>query len=174
MIEKMEKSLKSPTILILNQIPDLNILKSLIKNEEIKIFSLNYTVHNFLKENKILHDIGEELLNENEINAIFDKTVSLYNWYDKIEKNKIPVYNKINIFSLLDTAEFHIFILNNIYNFYLIKKIIINLQPKKIIANSKIIEIIHNFNLISWLARRRLIIILEMVVGQQLSILIMK
>ena len=30
----MEKSLKSPTILILNQIPDLNILKSLIKNEE--------------------------------------------------------------------------------------------------------------------------------------------
>ena len=146
MIEKMEKSLKSPTILILNQIPDLNILKSLIKNEEIKIFSLNYTVHNFLKENKILHDIGEELLNENEINAIFDKTVSLYNWYDKIEKNKIPVYNKINIFSLLDTAEFHIFILNNIYNFYLIKKIIINLQPKKIIANSKIIEIIHNFN----------------------------
>jgi len=41
MIEKMEKSLKSPTILILNQIPDIDILKSLIKNEEIKILSLN-------------------------------------------------------------------------------------------------------------------------------------
>ena len=138
--------MKSPTILILNQIPDLNILKSLIKNEEIKIFSLNYEVHNFLKKNKISHDIGEELLNENEINKIFDKTVSLYNWYDEIEKNKIPHYNKINIFSLLDTAEFHVFILNNIYKFYLIKKIIIHLQPKKIIANSEIIEIIHNFN----------------------------
>ena len=34
MIEKMEKSLKSPTILILNQIPDIDILKSLIKNEK--------------------------------------------------------------------------------------------------------------------------------------------
>lgn len=142
----MEKPLKSPTILILNQIPDIDILKSLIKNEEIKIFSLNYNVHNFLNINKISHDIGEDLLNEDEINAIFDKTVSLYNWYDQIEDSKIPVYNEINIFSLLDTAEFHIFILNNIYKFYLIKKIIINLQPKKIIANSKIIEIIHNFN----------------------------
>ena len=137
--------MKSPTILILNQIPDLNILKSLIKNEEIKIFSLNYTVHSFLKENKILHDIGEELLNENEINTIFDKTVSLYNWHDQI-KEKLPVYNGINIFSLLDTAEFHEFILNNIYEFFLIKKIIINLKPKKLIANSKIIEITHNFN----------------------------
>jgi hypothetical protein len=137
--------LKSPTILILNQIPDLNILKSLIKNEEIKIFSLNYTVHSFLKENKISHDIGEELFNENEINTIFDKTVSLYNWHDQI-KEKLPVYNGINIFSLLDTAEFHEFILHNIYEFFLIKKIIINLKPKKLIANSKIIEITHNFN----------------------------
>jgi len=141
----MEKSLKSPTILILNQIPDIDILKSLIKNKEIKIFSLNYDVHNFLKENEISHNIGEEFLNEDELNAIFDKTVSLYNWYDEIE-GKIPVYNKINIFSLLDTNEFHEFILNNIYKFYLIKKIIINLKPKKIIANSKIIKIIHNFN----------------------------
>jgi hypothetical protein len=146
----MEKSLKSHTILILNQIPDIDILKSLIKNEEIKneeikIFSLNYAVHNFLKENKISHDIGEELLNENEVNTIFDKTVSLYNWYDQI-KEKLPVYEGITIFSLLDTAEFHEFILNNIYKFFLIKKIIINLKPKKIIATSKIIEIIHNFN----------------------------
>ena len=73
MIEKMEKSLKSPTILILNQIPDLNILKSLIKNDEIRIFSLNYLVHNFLERNEIMHDIAEDLLNENEINEIFDK-----------------------------------------------------------------------------------------------------
>ena len=147
MIEKMEKSLKSPTILILNQIPDIDILKSLIKNEEIKILSLNYNVHNFLKENKISHDIGEEFLNEDEINAIFDKTVSLYNWYDKIEDSKIPVYNKINIFSLLDTGEFHDFILNNVYEFYMIKKIIINSKSKKFIANSKIIKIINNFNI---------------------------
>ena len=137
--------MKSPTILILNQIPDLNILKPLIKNQEIKIFSLNYMVHNFLKENKIPHDIGEELLNENEINTIFDKTVSLYNWYDEIEE-KSPVYDGINIFSLLDSSIFHEFILNNIYKFFLIKKIILNSKPKKIIANSKIIEIIHNFN----------------------------
>lgn len=146
MIEKMEKSLKSPTILILNQIPDLNILKSLIKNDEIRIFSLNYLVHNFLERNEIMHDIAEDLLNENEINEIFDKTVSLYNWYNQIEENQIPIYNKINIFSLLDTAEFHSFILDNIYKFYLIKKIIIHSQPKKIIANSKIIKIIDNFN----------------------------
>ena len=58
------------------------------------------------------------------------KTVSLYNWHDQI-KEKLPVYNGINIFSLLDTAEFHEFILNNIYEFFLIKKIIINLKPKK-------------------------------------------
>tara|TARA_B110000438_G_scaffold192501_1_gene184114 strand:- start:139 stop:2031 length:1893 start_codon:yes stop_codon:yes gene_type:complete len=143
----MEKLLKSPSILILNQIPNIDILKSLIKNEEIKIFSLNYNVHNFLKINKISHDIGEDFLNEDEINAIFDKTVSLYNWYDEIEDSKIPVYNKINIFSLLDTGEFHDFILNNIYEFYIIKKIIISSKSKKFIANSKIIEIINNFNI---------------------------
>ena len=108
MIEKMEKSLKSPTILILNQIPELNILKSLIKNEEIKIFSLNYTVHSFLKENKILHDIGEELLNENEINAIFDKTVSLYNWYERIPSKNLE-FNGVNLLGMLDTAELHDF-----------------------------------------------------------------
>ena len=143
----MEKSLKSHTVLILNQIPDIDILKSLIKNEEIKIFSLNYNIHNFLKENKISHNIGEDLLNEDELNAIFDKTASLYNWYDKIEDSKIPSYNKINIFRLLDTGEFHDFILNSIYEFYIIKKIIINLKPKKIIASKKILEIIINFNL---------------------------
>ena len=142
----MEKSLKSCSILILNQIPDISILKSLIKNEEVKIFSLNYNVHNFLKKNKISHNIGEDILDEDELNAIFDKTVSLYNWYDQIEKSKIPRYNKINIFSLLDTGEFHDFILNNIYEFYIIKKIIINSKSKKIIANKRIMEAIDIFN----------------------------
>jgi hypothetical protein len=139
--------LKSESILILNHIPDIEILKLLIKNEDVKIFSLNFSVHKFLDENKIIHYIGEEFLDDNDINAIFDKTVSLYDWYKKLEKNEIPVYNNVNIFSLLDTGEFHDFILNNIYEFYLIKKIIKNYQSKKIIANSRIIKIIKTFNL---------------------------
>ena len=74
----MEKSLKYHTVLILNQIPDIDILKSLINNEEIKIFSLNYNIHNFLKENKISHNIGEDLLNEDELNAIFDRVLAQF------------------------------------------------------------------------------------------------
>ena len=82
--------MKAKKLLILNRIHDIDQIKSIIKENEIEIYSLNFSVHSILNENKIPHVMSEELLTEDDLNKIFDKTAALYGWHDNIEKNKIP------------------------------------------------------------------------------------
>ena len=81
--------MKIKKLLILNHIHDIDQIKSLIKENEIEIYSLNFSVHSILNENKIPHVMSEELLTEDDLNKIFDKTAALYGWHDNIEKNTI-------------------------------------------------------------------------------------
>ena len=47
------------------------------------IYSMNYTVHKFLEDLSIEHIIADNILDENDENLVFDKTVSLYDWYNQ-------------------------------------------------------------------------------------------
>ena len=107
--------MKIKKLLILNHIHDIDQIKSLIKENEIEIYSLNFSVHSILNENKIPHVMSEELLTEDDLNKIFDKTAALYGWHDNIEKNKIPAYEGVNVSALLDTEEFHELVLDYLY-----------------------------------------------------------
>ncbi len=138
--------MKIKKLLILNHIHDIDQIKSLIKENEIEIYSLNFSVHSILNENKIPHVMSEELLTEDDLNKIFDKTAALYGWHDNIEKNKIPAYEGVNVSALLDTEEFHELVLDYLYEFLIIRKIITKQATASIIANSLIIEIIRLFN----------------------------
>ena len=76
--------MKAKKLLILNRIHDIDQIKSIIKENEIEIYSLNFSVHSVLNENKIPHVMSEELLAEDDLNKIFDKTVELYDWHKVI------------------------------------------------------------------------------------------
>ena len=62
----------------------------------IKIFPASLTAIKKLNENKIPHVMSEELLAEDDLNKIFDKTVELYDWHNNIEKNKITTSEDVN------------------------------------------------------------------------------
>jgi len=138
--------LKIKKLLILNRIHDIDQIKSIIKENEIEIYSLNFSVHSVLNENKIPHVMSEELLAEDDLNKIFDKTVELYDWHNNIEKNKITTSEDVNVCALMDTGEFHDLVFNHLYEFLMIKKIITKQATANIIANSSIIEIIRLFD----------------------------
>ena len=62
--------MKAKKLLILNRIHDIDQIKSIIKENEIEIYSLNFSVHSVLNENKIPHVMSEELLAEDDLNKI--------------------------------------------------------------------------------------------------------
>ena len=45
------------------------------------IFSMNYKVHKFLENLSVEHIVADDLLDEDDSDLVFDKTVSLYEWY---------------------------------------------------------------------------------------------
>jgi len=97
---------------------------------------MNYQVHKILEKSLIEHEIAEEILEENDINEIFDKVVCLYDWYNLIPNNEKLKFEGINVLGLMDTAEFHIFLMKKLYELSIIHKILKKEKPKKIITNS--------------------------------------
>ena len=57
---------------------DINFSKEKIKkldSSKTIIYSMNFKVHQHLESLSIKHEIGEDVLDENDLNLIFDKTV---------------------------------------------------------------------------------------------------
>ena len=98
--------------------------KNLINSSEAKIFSFNITVHKFLEDKKIEHEIAESYLSKEDHFKIFDTTVSLWEWHKSESIDKEFQYEGINILGLLETGEFHHFLVREIYKFFVIKRIV--------------------------------------------------
>ena len=64
------------------------------------IYSMNFKVHQHLEDLSIKHEIGEDVLDNNDLNLIFDKTVSLYTWYNHPLVSKKLQFHGTNIHSL--------------------------------------------------------------------------
>ncbi len=102
---------------------------------------MNYKVHKFLEYLSVEHIIADDLLNENDSNLVFDKTVSLYQWYNQNDVFHKMEFQGINLFSILDDTEFHTFMIIKLREIITLQKILENKSPKRIIAPKQIIDI---------------------------------
>ena len=130
------------SIILIENIVDLQTIpKKLINDPNSKKISLDYEVHNKLKLDGIEHQIGEELLDQDERLKIFDKVTEFRNWYSKLPSSEY-MYEGVNILKLADSHEFHSFLMPKILNFIIIKKIIENEKFEKIYSTNKLSKII--------------------------------
>jgi hypothetical protein len=130
------------SIIFIENIVDLETIpKKLINDSNNKKISLDYEVHNKLKLDGIEHQMGEELLNQDERLKIFDKVTEFRNWYSKLPSSEY-IYEGVNILKLADSHEFHSFLMPKILNFIIIKKIIENEKLEKIYSTNKLSKII--------------------------------
>ena len=116
--------------------------KNLINSSEAKIFSFNIIVHKFLEDKKIEHEIAESYLSKEDHFKIFDTTVSFWEWHESERINKEFQYEDVNVLGLLNTAEFHHFLVRELYKFFVIKRIIEKEKPDKIFVNNRFKNII--------------------------------
>ena len=84
---------------------------SKLDSSDTTIYSMNFKVHQYLESFSIDHEIGEDALDENDLNLIFDKTVSKYRWYNDDLISKKLLFGETNILSMMDDAEFHTFLI---------------------------------------------------------------
>ena len=116
--------------------------KNLINSSEAKIFSFNIIVHKFLEDKKIEHEIAESYLSKEDHFKIFDTAVSFWEWHKSKSIDNEFQYEGVNILGLLETGEFHQFLVAEIYKFFVIKRIIEKERPDKIFANNQFSNII--------------------------------
>tara|TARA_B100001540_G_scaffold172236_1_gene152044 strand:- start:1983 stop:3887 length:1905 start_codon:yes stop_codon:yes gene_type:complete len=106
------------------------------------IFSMNYKVHKFLENLSVEHIIADDLLDEDDSDLVFDKTVSLYEWYKQNDVFDKMDFQGINLFSVLDDTEFHTFMIIKLREIITLQKILENKLPKRIVASKQLIDII--------------------------------
>ena len=116
--------------------------KNLINSSEAKIFSFNIIVHKFLEDKKIEHEIAESYLSKEDHFKIFDTAVSFWEWHKSKSIDNEFQYEGVNILGLLETGEFHQFLVAEVYKFFVIKRIIEKERPDKIFANNQFSNII--------------------------------
>ena len=106
------------------------------------IFSFNIEAHKILELKKIHHFIAEEFLSAKERQQTFDIVSNFHQWYKNKKELESLHYDGINILGLMDTIEFHTHLMNEFINFFTIKNIIKEKNPKKIISTEKFSEIL--------------------------------
>ena len=119
----------------IEKITQLNLSKTII-------YSMNFKVHQYLESLSIEHKIAEDVLDEIDLNLIFDKTVSSYRWYDNHLISQKLQFDDTNILSMMDDAEFHTFLIIKLYEIRIIQKILKNKVVNRIYANKEIINFI--------------------------------
>ena len=107
-----------------------------------KIFSFNIHAHKFLVEKNIEHNIAENYLEKGDREKIFDYTIKLWNWYDDDILKKEFEFENLNLLSIADTSEFHQILIREIFNFFVIKRVLEREKPKKIILSAYFAKIV--------------------------------
>lgn len=132
------------TLIFISDITDLDIIpKDLLYSNDVKLFSFDFQVHHEFESRKIKHEIADNLLTQEERLKIFDKATEFRNWYSNLPSNDCTV-DGINILKLFDSHEFHSFLIPYLINLVLIKRIIENEHPKKIITTTLISKLVES------------------------------
>ena len=111
-------------IIFLSSVSDFNIIpEDLLQENDTKVFSFNLNVHLELETKKVNHEIADDLLTEEDRLKIFNQMLKFRKWYSTVTSNELEFEN-VNILKLFDTHEFSSYLMPNLINFILIKKII--------------------------------------------------
>ena len=133
-------------IIFLSSVSDLNIIpEDLLQENDTKVFSFNLNVHLELETKKVNHEIADDLLTEEDRLKIFNQMLKFRKWYSTVTSNELEFEN-VNILKLFDTHEFSSYLMPNLVNFILIKKIIEKEKPKNIISSNIFKKIIDTYN----------------------------
>ena len=134
-------------VLLIGNVSDIDVISDeTLHDENTKIFSFDLDVHEKLVSKKIIHNMADNLLDQEQRMNIFDKLIEFRSWHSNLPPNKIE-YENVNLLKLLDSNEFLQFISSKIINSIIIHKIIENEKPSKIFTTtffSSIVKSIQN------------------------------
>ena len=125
-------------ILVTKSIKDHSTIK---ENSNTKIFSCDYTSHKKLQELGIAHSMAENILGYDQRIEIFNMAKKFQNWYQDDSLKQFNL-NGVNLLGLLDGIELHLLIIEKLMNFFMIKKILEDEEPKSVECSNKIKDII--------------------------------
>ena len=132
------------TLIFIDSTDDIDTIDNkFLKNT--KIFSFNIYAHKKLQQMGIQHELAESYLSPNDRTNIFNYSVNLWKWYEKISEKNQFTFEQINILEILDTNELHDYILNQLFLFVIIKRILEKTNPEKIILNHRLKSISEPF-----------------------------
>jgi hypothetical protein len=125
-------------ILVTKSIKDHSTIK---ENSNTKIFSCDYTSHKKLQELGIAHSMAENILGYDQRIEIFNMAKKFQNWHQDDSLKEFNL-NGVNLLGLLDGIELHLLIIEKLINFFMIKKILEDEEPKSVECSNKIKDII--------------------------------
>lgn len=131
-------------IVLLANISDLDIIPNwMLFDDSMKIFSFDYETHKELERKYVKHEIADDLLDQDQRLRIFDRMIELRSWYSKIPSENYVVHG-VNVLKIFDTHEFQSHLMPVLINLVIVKKIIEQEKPQKIIATTSLSSIIHS------------------------------
>jgi len=131
-------------IVLIDNILDFDVIpQELFQNKNIKIFSLSLEAHNRLQSDKIIHDIADELLTNEERLKLFDKSLEFLSWPSRVSSDDLK-FEGVNLLKIFDTHEFHSYIMPNLVKLLTVKRIIEKEKPTKIICTNSLSNIIQS------------------------------
>jgi len=123
-------------VILIGSKSDIDIIpENIFKDQNSKVFSFDFETHQELESKKIVHEIADNMITQNERMEIFDKMIQFNSWHSKIPSTDYEFKN-VNLLKLIDSNEFYMFFLPKLINSVLIKKIIEKESPSKIFLTS--------------------------------------
>ena len=123
-------------IVLIGNVSDIDVISDeILQDENTKIFSFDLDVHEKLVSKKIIHNMADNLLDQEQRMNIFDKLIEFRSWHSNLPLNKIE-YENVNLLKLFDSNEFLQSISSKIINSIIIHKIIENEKPSKIFTTT--------------------------------------
>ena len=130
-------------LVFVNDLKDFDALNlNEINLKESKIYSFNIEVHKILEQKGIEHEIAENYLSEDDRLKIFDSAIFYHQWHKQISNVNEFEFEGINLLGVLDTAELHHLLIQKIYAFFTIKRILEKENPEKILASANSVPIV--------------------------------
>ena len=128
--------------MLLYSILDLETIpKDFLKDKHVKIFSFNLDVHTKLQSLNINHELADDFLSLDERLNIFDQMIKFRLWHSQVSNDDCNLEG-MNLLKMIDSNEFQSYVMPNLINLVIIKKIIKKEKPTKIIATNQLSKII--------------------------------
>lgn len=152
MTEKNKKESKNFTnnsdndefVLLLDSKPQIEILRNIITQKNPIIITFNYETHKFLLENKIIHQISDDYITDDDLRYIQQSSFIFAKWYDQKTLKQLLQYDEINLGELF-YIEFHYHLVSFLKIFAEISKVFSKFNSARFFASSLLYDMMINF-----------------------------